>query len=80
MSLHALALLGGRPIIGNELALFQAIGEDDIAAVTEVMRTGVLSAYIGAAGSAFMGGPQVRQFEADAAAYFGVRHAIAVNS
>jgi dTDP-4-amino-4,6-dideoxygalactose transaminase len=40
----------------------------------------VLSAYIGARGEAFMGGPEVRALEKEAAEYFGVKHAIAVNS
>jgi dTDP-4-amino-4,6-dideoxygalactose transaminase len=40
----------------------------------------VLSAYVGARGPFFMGGEQVRAFEAKAATHFGVRHAIAVNS
>jgi perosamine synthetase len=45
-----------------------------------VIRSGVLSGYIGAPGDAFMGGERVRAFEAQAAAYFGVRHALTVNS
>ena len=40
----------------------------------------MLSAYVGAAGEVFDGGPEVRALEAEAAAYFGVRDAIAVNS
>ena len=56
------------------------MGEDDVAAASAVIRSGVLSGYIGAPGEAFMGGPRVRALEAQAAEYFGVRHAIAVNS
>jgi dTDP-4-amino-4,6-dideoxygalactose transaminase len=40
----------------------------------------VLSAFIGAPGEFFLGGPEVRAFEAKAADYFGVKHAISVNS
>lgn len=75
-----LALFGGPKVIPTPLAPFNTIGEDDIAAAVEVMRSGVLSAYIGAAGPGFMGGPRVRAFEAAAATAFGVRHALAVNS
>ena len=75
-----LALLGGSPVISVPFQGFQSIGEDEVAAVSEVIRGGVLSAYIGAPGPGFMGGPKVREFEAQAAAYFGVKHAIAVNS
>ena len=80
MDSHTLALNGGTPAIPRPLELFRSIGEDEVVAATEVIRGGVLSAYIGAPGEGFMGGPRVRAFEAQAASYFGVRHAIAVNS
>jgi len=75
-----LALLGGEPVISRPLEPFNSIGEGEVQAATAVIRTGVLSAYIGASGEGFMGGTQVRAFEAQAAKYFGVKHAIAVNS
>ena len=75
-----LALLGGPPAIRTPLPPCISLGEDDVAAAASVIRSGVLSGYIGAPGDAFMGGERVRAFEAQAAAYFGVRHAIAVNS
>lgn len=77
---HALALLGGDPVIRNPLPPYPSMGEDDVAAAAGVIRSGVLSGYIGAPGDAFMGGERVRAFEAQAAEYFGVRHALAVNS
>lgn len=80
MKQEKLALHGGTPVIQAELAPFNSIGEDEVAAVSEVIRGGVLSAYIGAAGPGFMGGNKVRQFEAEAARYFGVKHAVVVNS
>jgi dTDP-4-amino-4,6-dideoxygalactose transaminase len=80
MSNSKLALMGGTPVILTPLQGFQSIGEEEVVAASEVIRGGVLSAYIGAPGPGFMGGPKVRQFEAQAAAYFGVKHAIAVNS
>jgi dTDP-4-amino-4,6-dideoxygalactose transaminase len=75
-----LAILGGPPAITHALPPCNSLGEDDVAAAAAVIRSGVLSGYIGAPGAAFMGGERVRDFEAQAAAYFGVRHAIAVNS
>lgn len=77
---ETLAILGGRPAIQGTFKRFNTIGEEELAAATSVIRTGVLSAYIGAPGDAFMGGPSVRAFEAQAAQYFGVKHAVAVNS
>ena len=80
MSKEKLALQGGTPLITFPLAGFQSIGEDEVAEVSDVIRGGVLSAYIGAPGSGFMGGPRVKAFEKQVAAYFGVKHAVAVNS
>jgi perosamine synthetase len=80
MTNQALAIFGGTPVIQGSFKPFNTIGEEELAAATDVIRSGVLSAYIGARGEAFMGGPRVRAFEAQAAAYFGVKHAIAVNS
>ncbi len=75
-----LALLGGSPVIETPLAPFKSIGEDEVNAAAEVVRGEVLSAYIGAPGEGFMGGKHVKAFEAKAAAYFGVKHALVGNS
>jgi dTDP-4-amino-4,6-dideoxygalactose transaminase len=75
-----LAIFGGSPTIDRPLEPFPSMGEEEIAAAIEVVRGGQLSGYVGAPGEAFMGGPRVRAFESKAADYFGVRHAIAVNS
>ena len=80
MSKEQLALHGGTPVITAPLEGFQSIGEDEVAVVSDVIRGGVLSAYIGAPGTGFMGGTKVKAFEQQAAAYFGVKHAVAVNS
>lgn len=75
-----LAILGGSPEIQQPLAEFKSVGSDEIEAATRVIKSGNLSAYIGAPGEGFMGGPEVRNFEKQAAEYFGVKHAIVVNS
>ena len=75
-----LAIDGGTPVICQTMSLFSAVGEEEVQAATEVIRSGVLSAYIGAAGDAFMGGPRVRTLEAEAAEYFGTKNSIVVNS
>jgi perosamine synthetase len=80
MTSSTLALLGGPAAIQTSFKPFNTIGQQEIAAVTQVLQSGLLSGYIGARGEAFMGGPRVREFEAAAAQYFGVRHAVAVNS
>lgn len=75
-----LALHGGRPAIDRELKPFKSMGRDEEEAAARVVRSGVLSAYIGAPGEMFMGGKEVRAFEEKAADYFGVKHALGVNS
>ncbi len=80
MNESTLAVLGGSPIISRPFAPFVSVGDEEAEAAAAVIRGGVLSAYIGARGEGFMGGPQVRALEAKAERYFGVRHAIAVNS
>lgn len=75
-----LAINGGEPHINYPFAPFKSIGNEEVDAVCEVVKNGVLSAYIGASGPGFMGGPRVQEFERIAAEYFGVKHAIAVNS
>lgn len=75
-----LAINGGVPTIAEPLAAFRSMGEDEATVAADVVRSEVLSAYIGAPGEGFMGGKNVRAFERKAAAHFGVKHALAVNS
>lgn len=77
---NQLAILGGEPTIRDLMAYFKSVGEGEVTAATRVIRSGVLSAYIGAPGKGFMGGKEVRALEEKAADFFGVKHAIAVNS
>lgn len=75
-----LAINGGSPAIDRELDAFKSMGRDEEEAAVNVVRSGVLSAYIGAPGPGFMGGENVKAFEKKAAEYFGVKHALGVNS
>lgn len=75
-----LAVHGGTPVIRVPFPPYRSLGAEEVEAANRVLRSGVLSAYVGAPGAGFLGGPEVRAFEAEAAAYFGVRHAIVVNS
>ena len=78
--MNKLALFGGSPVIGDPLETFNRIGEEERAAVLEVVESGVLSGYVGAAGPEFNGGPQVQALEARWADKFAIKHAVAVNS
>ena len=75
-----LAINGGSPYITKEFTPYNSIGREELKAAAEVVESGVLSGYIGRAGEFFLGGPKVREFEEIVADYFGVRHAISVNS
>jgi len=78
--IEQLAIQGGSPVISYDLEPFNSVGEEEVDAASRVIRSGVLSAYIGAPGEEFMGGQEVRAFEKQAADYFGVKYAVVVNS
>lgn len=76
----ALAINGGKPVITEPFPPYRSLGEEEIAAANRVLRSGVLSAFIGAPGPGFYGGPEVRALEQEAAERFGVKHVVSVNS
>ena len=75
-----LALNGGSPVIAEPFPPYRSLGEEEILAANRVLCSGVLSAFIGAAGPGFLGGPEVQALEKEAAERFGVKHVVAVNS
>jgi len=79
-SADELALFGGTPVISQAFPPYSSIGEEEAQVAGDVVRSGCLSGYIGADGPGFMGGPQVRALEEEAAEYFEVRHCLATNS
>lgn len=64
-----LAIHGGTPVRTQPFGATHDFGEDDVEAVSEVIRTGKIGK-----------GSRVAQFEREFAAKHGVKHAIAVNS
>jgi len=78
--LDLLAIEGGSQVIAEPFPPYRSIGEEEIEAANRVLRSGVLSAFIGAPGPGFYGGPEVQALEREAAERFGVRHVVAVNS
>ena len=75
-----LAIKGGERVIDYELKRYNSIGQEEIDAVVGVMQSGILSKFIGAWDEDFYGGPKVQELEQVCREYFGVRHAISVNS
>ena len=75
-----LAIEGGAPVIEKPLPLDSTIGDDELAAVERVFQRGTLSGFYGSWGAEFLGGDEVRAFEAAWARQFDVPHAVSVNS
>jgi perosamine synthetase len=75
-----LALLGGTPVIRFNFQKFTTIDDSDELVVNRVMKSRVLSEFIGSDGEYFLGGKEVRYFENNFREFFGVDYAISVNS
>lgn len=75
-----LSLLGGKPVRKTPFLPYNQIGKEEEKAVARVLRSGILSKYLGAWHPNFYGGKEVKKLEEEWAKYFGVKHAIAVNS
>lgn len=75
-----LAIDGGTPVRSRPFPEYRTIGAEEKVAVTEVMDSGVLSAFLGTWSPEFLGGPRVRRLEEQWASYFKVAHAVSMNS
>jgi dTDP-4-amino-4,6-dideoxygalactose transaminase len=79
-SIDKLALFGGIKTIQKEFKRYNPIGIEEVQAAKQVIESGVLSQFLGAWHEDFYGGTKVQEFERQCAEYFGVKHAITVNS
>lgn len=75
-----LAINGGKAIREKPFRDYVTIGEEERQAVMEVLDSTILSKYLGTWSPDFYGGPRVQQLEREWAEYFGVKHAVSVNS
>lgn len=75
-----LACKGGEPVYQKAFQPYNTMGEDEIEAVTRVVRSGKISSFIGAWCDEFDGGNEIRAFESAWAEHFDCRYAISVNS
>src|SRR5438105_7785704 len=75
-----LAIHGGTPVRSKPFPEYRTIGEEEKRAVIEVLDSGILSGFVGNWTEEFYGGPRVRKLERAWAEYFGVKHAVTVNS
>lgn len=74
------ALHGGAPVNPTPLPKYKSIGEEEKAAVMEIMDSGELSSFAAQPNDDHYGGRYVMALEADYCSRFGVKHAVAVNS
>ena len=77
---NKLALYGGEKVINKPFETYNSIGEEEISAVEEVLKSGTLSKFLGEWHPDFYGGSRVNEFENDCKSFFNVKHAITVNS
>ncbi len=75
-----LAISGGKPVREKPLPEYVTIGEEEKHAVMQALDSTVLSKFLGTWSSDFYGGPRIQKLEREWAEYFGVRHAVSVNS
>ena len=80
MKKNDLAVFGGPKNILTKFPLYKSLGQEESRAAAEVIKSGVLSKYLGEWHQDFYGGPNVLEFESQCASFFGVKHAITVNS
>ena len=83
--MEKLALFGGNKTITEPFIRYNPIGKEEMHAATEVIKTGLLSPFIGAWQNVpevggFYGGEKVQEFERTLERRFNVKHAVTVNS
>ena len=75
-----LAINGGKKVRRAKFPAYTIFGKQEKAAANRVLSSGILSRFLGVWADDFFGGPEVQAFEKEWAKFFGVKHAIAVNS
>lgn len=75
-----LAILGGEPVRKEPFPPYPVIGQEEIDAVNEVLKSGNLSSFAASVGPKFFGGRKIREFEGNFAKYHDADYAIALNS
>lgn len=75
-----LAILGGPKVRTKPFPAYNSIGEEEIDAVVNVMKSGCLSKYLGSWGEDFLGGTEVRSFEDEWSKFYSAKYTVAVNS
>ena len=75
-----LSMHGGEKLIKKKFCKYNSIGNEEYLAAKKVLKSGILSEFLGSWGEGFYGGREVRRFEKACEKYFKVKHAVTVNS
>jgi len=75
-----LALFGGPKAIQSAFKRYNSIGVEEVRAAKQVIESGALSQFLGAWHEDFYGGHEVQKFERVCESFFGVKHAVTINS
>lgn len=75
-----LAIFGGTPVRKSPFPVAVTTGEEELHAVVEVMKSGLLSGFVGSPGPEFLGGPRVQRLEQAWCERFEVPFAVSCNS
>jgi len=75
-----LAINGGEKYRKEPFPRHPIIGEEEKKAALDVLERGELSTFLASPGQYFLGGKKIKEFESLCKEYFGVKHAIAMNS
>lgn len=78
--MSVLAINGGQKVRTKLFPAYKVIGAEEEGAAIRVLKSGILSRYLGCWHDDFYGGPEVQAMEKEWAEYYGVKHAISVNS
>jgi dTDP-4-amino-4,6-dideoxygalactose transaminase len=82
MNKKNLALFCSTPLIKKNIKIYNSFAnpKNEIRAAVKVIKSGILSSFIGSKGDKQNGGIYVKKFERNCAKFFNVNHAITVNS
>src|SRR5574344_134790 len=75
-----LAINGGEKVRKEKFPPYLPIGKDELENAKKVFESSIFSRFLGCWHDDFYGGPQVQALEKEWAEFFGVKHAISVNS
>ena len=75
-----LAINGGDKVRTTKFPAYRVIGQEEQNAVARVFGSGIFSRFLGVWHEDFFGGTEIQSLEKEWAAFFGVKHALAVNS